>query len=802
MSLDTLDPALKLPEGGDIQPALTEEASKEAPSPTAVETPAVEESPTVAAPATSTVVPGSLTHKMITVMEKGFLDPAPDEPVRAPTTSRQWSNRKAKKEAERFRKNPNSDFSNIEFQDIWANVLRSEGGYANNPADPGGETNFGISKRSYPHENIRGMTADRAQEIFKSDFFDAVGGETLMKINPGLAAHVSDMAFNAGPKTAIKLMYDAVGMKRESQITPELVDKLSNSEDLVKDYSVARLKYYSGLANAPTFIKGWTNRVNNLNKALNVKTGLNGAYKAARNLDVEALVQHAFSAQEQLAPRFAELNDQELERLRRANEMLSPGYHKPSPQPLQKTTSSVGDVFKATYDAKYYTNTVDGMNELALRAARDASEANRKVLGDKFDKSLVEKMTFGLYGGVNTISDWEKEVADFKRQHPEVKLPYESASQVYEMAHRNAKQIEDRYNALDTGNFKDGVSASLSKLGKVALGYLPGEVLGSMSDRLEGAVNLAPLPGVGTVGGVAKGMLAAFLGTGAAQSVVQPKRQELGLEGGAIEGLTNAAAAGLGQGVLGGLAGLAAKLWRSGSKEAAKETFKAVNNLKAALAAEEPTPDIQHTLREADLVQSQAKELLNNPYGDSVEAKNLYEANRANAMSDLLEGKPVREMQDAPVTNVLDNSDKLLEHAKIFAEDFPDPEAYMAAQAKGIKEWTDFKKSQADPNAKIVEEAANKEPVYKDISEFEPQAKFKSDIEQYMANRLTDVDKRYEETLKHLETRDQATKLDMGDAIENRKSVGEVLQDFKETRTGLSEMFSCMTGGPDKASSE
>jgi lysozyme family protein len=44
-------------------------------------------------------------------------------------------------------------------------VLSWEGGYSNDPDDPGGETNFGISKRSYPNENIKDMTKERASEL-------------------------------------------------------------------------------------------------------------------------------------------------------------------------------------------------------------------------------------------------------------------------------------------------------------------------------------------------------------------------------------------------------------------------------------------------------------------------------------------------------------------------------------------------------------------------------------------------------------------------------------------------------------
>ena len=44
-------------------------------------------------------------------------------------------------------------------------VLKFEGGYVNDPDDPGGETNFGISKRSYPDLDIAALTVADAVEI-------------------------------------------------------------------------------------------------------------------------------------------------------------------------------------------------------------------------------------------------------------------------------------------------------------------------------------------------------------------------------------------------------------------------------------------------------------------------------------------------------------------------------------------------------------------------------------------------------------------------------------------------------------
>ena len=609
-------------------------------------------------------------------------------------SSRDWSNRKAKEAAETIITDPNADYQTMTTSNIWKQVLRAEGGYSNDPNDRGGETKYGISKRSYPEEDIVNLTPQRAQEIFEKDFYAAVGGDSLLKINPGLAAHVSDMAFNAGPKAAVKLLYDAVQLPRQSQITPDLLDKLNNSDSLIKDYSVARLKYYAGLDNAPTYIKGWANRVNNLNKALKVNSGLGGAYKSAKNLDVEALVHQVYSTQEQLAPRFRALDQVEVERLQRANEMLAPGYRRPAEESASKL-SSIGEVFKATYDAKYFTNTVDGMNELAVRAAADASNINRKAMGTKFQKSVLESATGGLYGGINSLEDFEEEVKELKKANPDVKLPFEDSSKVYEMMHTRAKEIEDAYNKLDSGSFGEGVGESFRKLGHVLAGYLPGEILGSLSDRAEGALNLIPLPGATTAANVAKGAVGVMLGTGAIQAVVQPGRQELGLQGGAAEGALNAVGAGVGQAILGGAAGLGTKLFRSGSKETGEALMSQADKMTSILKAQEATPTTLHAAKAVSDLKAHAKDYFDNPYGDTFEAKQIFEANQAAAMDDLLNDRPVREMT-SEILKTSDTSQELAAQMRQMGGE--DSIGYAGPEIDdGVKLWSDMK------NAAVVD---------------------------------------------------------------------------------------------------
>jgi hypothetical protein len=77
-----------------------------------------------------------------------------------------------------------------------------EGGYVNDPHDRGGETKYGISKRSYPHEDIRNLTRDEAIEIYYQDYW------VLPRIDdeaPELRAKIFNMGVLMGPVTAIRL---------------------------------------------------------------------------------------------------------------------------------------------------------------------------------------------------------------------------------------------------------------------------------------------------------------------------------------------------------------------------------------------------------------------------------------------------------------------------------------------------------------------------------------------------------------------------------------------------------------------
>ena len=76
------------------------------------------------------------------------------------------------------------------FDQAFAIVIGEEGGYVNDPNDPGGETKYGIAKNSHPNVDIANLTLDQAKAIYKTEYWDKVFGDTLPRSWPLLSSTV------------------------------------------------------------------------------------------------------------------------------------------------------------------------------------------------------------------------------------------------------------------------------------------------------------------------------------------------------------------------------------------------------------------------------------------------------------------------------------------------------------------------------------------------------------------------------------------------------------------------------------
>ena len=150
------------------------------------------------------------------------------------------------------------------FDEIIEIVLHHEGGYVNDPKDPGGETNFGIAKRSHPDVDIKNLTKEGAKEIYYQDYWMK---NRVPQLPDDLKHIYFDMCVNQGRGRAGKFLQQAANakganLKVEGGLGPKTSGALNGVElQRVRAY---RIKYYADLVtrkpDLEKFYFGWFRR--------------------------------------------------------------------------------------------------------------------------------------------------------------------------------------------------------------------------------------------------------------------------------------------------------------------------------------------------------------------------------------------------------------------------------------------------------------------------------------------------------------------------------------------------------------
>ena len=148
----------------------------------------------------------------------------------------------------------------MNFDQAFERLIGHEGGYVNNPADPGGETKFGISKRSYPLEDIRGMALGRAKVLYLRDYWGPAGCDA---VPDAIKFDLFDTAVNSGAVTAIKLLQRTVEVAVDGMLGPVTLQALNSmpTPRLLARFNGHRLYLMSDLKSWPAFGRGWAKRV-------------------------------------------------------------------------------------------------------------------------------------------------------------------------------------------------------------------------------------------------------------------------------------------------------------------------------------------------------------------------------------------------------------------------------------------------------------------------------------------------------------------------------------------------------------
>lgn len=126
----------------------------------------------------------------------------------------------------------------MSFERAFDLVIGHEGGYVNDPQDPGGETKFGISKRAYPMLDIKNLTIEQARELYLKDYWFAAGCDHVA--SDAMAMLMFDCAVNQG-------------VTRAKQIAAKATSPI--------EYQAERALHYASLPTFERFGRGWMRRL-------------------------------------------------------------------------------------------------------------------------------------------------------------------------------------------------------------------------------------------------------------------------------------------------------------------------------------------------------------------------------------------------------------------------------------------------------------------------------------------------------------------------------------------------------------
>ena len=153
-------------------------------------------------------------------------------------------------------------------------ILKHEGGYVNNPADPGGATNKGITIATFRRyikpggtiADLKALTEAQAVVVYKRQYWDAVSADLLPS---GVDYAVADFAVNSGPSRAGKYLQKVVGTAQDGVVGPATIAAARglSAPDVINDICDERLAFMRRIRGGrlwKTFGRGWQRRVDDV----------------------------------------------------------------------------------------------------------------------------------------------------------------------------------------------------------------------------------------------------------------------------------------------------------------------------------------------------------------------------------------------------------------------------------------------------------------------------------------------------------------------------------------------------------
>jgi lysozyme family protein len=156
-----------------------------------------------------------------------------------------------------------------DFAPVIAFTLQAEGGFVDDPQDPGGATNMGITLATLAEwrgtactaADVRALTQAEATAIYAARYWNAVCGSDLPA---GLDLMVFDFGVNAGVSASARLLQRVAGVEQDGDIGPDTIKAsacgLAVLRSRIASLGALQAEYYRGLAGFAVFGAGWLAR--------------------------------------------------------------------------------------------------------------------------------------------------------------------------------------------------------------------------------------------------------------------------------------------------------------------------------------------------------------------------------------------------------------------------------------------------------------------------------------------------------------------------------------------------------------
>ena len=148
----------------------------------------------------------------------------------------------------------------MEFEKAVDLILRLEGGYSIDAQDRGGETKFGVSKRAFPHINIKDLTKEDAIEIYRIYYWDKI---RIGEMPPEVRLAVFDCAVNQGHIRAVSFVQKSLGVLNDGIVGPVTLAAFSEQSPklFLSNFVMRRFEAYAKNDQWSVYGRGWMKRL-------------------------------------------------------------------------------------------------------------------------------------------------------------------------------------------------------------------------------------------------------------------------------------------------------------------------------------------------------------------------------------------------------------------------------------------------------------------------------------------------------------------------------------------------------------